>query len=472
MPFKCPSKIEIVPIAELFSFDFITNMNGTETININYSTKPTSFSKSFNYDILQMNTANKGINNPISKHWPLIETWKTTNTTKKIKIFGKKYNIKIPLYKPTQALYEIYTLKQSTKLTFYTIPAFKFKMNSNFKIVGSLSNNFTLSVEGKGGCLLQATTAELIDNFYKDGKQILQMGSSTDRTNRIINMFEDPKFLIYTQASLLLTYLLRDGLTAEFLVLKASSKINWTLNTFYIEFGDLKLQIPKFQIELDFPDILKDPITGQEHPVIVSANKGEGLIVKVQLLSIPNGNFFELMVISLKNTLKLAQEAQGTPSYDANYVKELEDILNQFDNVNDTVTQWLQKYLGMSYTITFFFVFCPAGMSNIPPTPFYLAVEIYLHVNPYKIITELFDAAEEIEKTMINFENKFWDDVESIKHTGFAHPLEKILKGALNRLNNELLTATEKAQKEMNNKYVNKIYSPTFLVFIPIEPLP
>jgi hypothetical protein len=285
-------------------------------------------------------------------------------------------------------------------------------------------------------------------------------------------MFEDPKFLIYTQASLLLTYLLRDGLTAEFSVLKASSKINWTLNTFYIEFGDLKLQIPKFQIELDFPDILKDPITGQEHPVIVSANKGEGLIVKVQLLSIPNGNFFELMVISLKNTLKLAQEAQGSPSYDANYVKELEDILKQFDNVNDTVTQWLQKYLGMSYTITFFFVFCPAGMSNIPPTPFYLSVEIDLQVNPYKIINELFDAAEAIEKTMINFENKFWDDVESIKHTGFAHPLEKILKGALNSLNKELLSATEKAQKEMNNKYVNKIYSPTFLVFIPIEPLP
>jgi hypothetical protein len=37
-------------------------------------------------------------------------------------------------------------------------------------------------------------------------------------------------------------------------------------------------------------------------------------------------------------------------------------------------------------------------MSNIPPTPFYLSVEIYLHVNPYKIITELFDAAEAIEK--------------------------------------------------------------------------
>ena len=79
---KCPEKITVVPVSELFSFDFITNMNGTETININYTTKPMSFSKSFNYDILQMNTANKGINNPISKHWPLIETWKTINTTK------------------------------------------------------------------------------------------------------------------------------------------------------------------------------------------------------------------------------------------------------------------------------------------------------------------------------------------------------------------------------------------------------
>ena len=47
-----------------------------------------------------------------------------------------------------------------------------------------------------------------------------------------------------------------------------------------------------------------------------------------------------------------------------------------------------------------------------------------------------------------------------------------MLKGSLNRLNKELLSATEKAQKEMNNKYVNKIYSPVYLVSIPIEPPP
>ena len=471
MPFECPSETEIVPVAELFSFDFTTNMNGTNTQNINYSTKQISFSKSFDYDILQMNTANNGINNPKSKHWPLIETWKTINTTKTIKIFGKKYTIKVPLYKPTQALYEIYTLNRSEKITFFTIPSFKLQMGSDFKIVGSLSNNFTLSVEGKGGCLLQATTANLIDDFYKDGKKILQMPNSTDRTNRIINMVKDPKFIFYSEATLLLTYLLRDGLTAEFSVLKASSKINWTLNTFYIEFGDLKIQIPKFLIELDFPDILKDPITGQEHPVTVSANPGEGLIVKVQLLSIPNGDFFGLMLTSLQSTLNLAKAATGT-NYDAEYVKELEDILSQLKNADDTVTQWLQKYLGISYTIIFYFVFCPAGMSNVPPTPFYLAVEIELEVNPYKIIDELFDATEAIEKTMSKFENKFWDDVESIKHTSFAHPLEKMLQGALNKLNKELLSETKKAQNEMNNKYVNKIYSPTFIANIPIEPVP
>lgn len=467
---KCPEKITVVPVSELFSFDFITNMNGTETININYSAnKIPFFTNLFKYNILEIN---KGINNPISKHWPLIETWKTINTTKIKKIFGKKFPIKQFLYKPTQTVNEIFASFQKPKLTFYTIPTFKFQLNTNLKVVGSLSNNFTLSVEGKGGCLLQATTAALIDNFYVDGKQILQMGSSTDRTNRIINMFEDPKFLIYTDAALLLTYLLRDGLTSEFSVLKASGKINWNFNSFYIEFGDLKLSIPKFEIELDFPDLLKDPITGQEHPVTVSGNLEDGLTVTVQLISIPNGDFYGLMITSLQNTLKLAQEAQGSPSYDANYVKELEDILSQLQNADNTVTQWLQKYLGMSYTIIISFVFCPSGMLNVPPTPFYLKVEIDLHVNPYKIITELFDAAEAIEKTMTNFENKFWDDMKSIKHTGFAHPLENMLKGALNRLNKELLSATEKAQKEMNNKYVNKIYSPIFAIYVPIEPPP
>jgi hypothetical protein len=284
-------------------------------------------------------------------------------------------------------------------------------------------------------------------------------------------MVKDPKFIFYSEATLLLTYLLRDGLTAEFSVLKASSKINWTLNTFYIEFGDLKIQIPKFQIELDFPDILKDPITGQEHPVTVSANPGEGLIVKVQLLSIPNGDFFGLMLTSLQNTLNQAKAATGS-SYDAEYVKELEDTLSKLKNADDTVTQWLQKYLGISYTIIFYFVFCPAGMSEVPPTPFYLGVEIDLQVNPYKIIDELFDEAEAIEKTMSKFEDDFWDDVENIKHTSFGHPLEKMLQGALKQLNKELLSETKKAQKEMNNKYVNKIYSPVYLATIPIEPVP
>ena len=282
-------------------------------------------------------------------------------------------------------------------------------------------------------------------------------------------MVKDPKFLIYTQSTLLLTYLLRDGLTASFSVLKGSSNINWTLNSFYIEFGDLKIQIPKFQIELNFPDILKDPITGQEHPVTVSANPGEGLVARVQLLSIPNGDFFGLMLTSLQTTLNQAKASTGS-SYDSNYVKELEDTLSKLKNTDDKVTKWLQKYLGISYTIIFSFVFCPAGMSNVPPTPFYLSVELDLKVNPYKIVDELFDEAESIEKTMSRFEDDFWDDVANIKNTSFAHPLEKMLHGALKQLNKELLSETKKAQKEMNNKYVNKIYSPIFVASIPIVP--
>ena len=35
MAFKCPEKIDEVPVAELFSFDFTTNMNGTNTQNQN-----------------------------------------------------------------------------------------------------------------------------------------------------------------------------------------------------------------------------------------------------------------------------------------------------------------------------------------------------------------------------------------------------------------------------------------------------
>jgi len=104
--FECPKKIEVVPRSELFDFDFEINMNGTESTIVNYSTKPVTFStKPIKYDILQMNTSNNGINNPKSKHWPLIETWKTVNTKKKIKILGKSVPITVPLLKTTQAIY-------------------------------------------------------------------------------------------------------------------------------------------------------------------------------------------------------------------------------------------------------------------------------------------------------------------------------------------------------------------------------
>ena len=109
MPFECPKKIEVVPASDLFEFEFKINMSGGESTNINYSTKPVTFSTNpIKYDILQMNTSNKGINDPKSIHWPLIETWKTVNIKKYIKIFRKTYAINIHLLKPTQTLYEIH----------------------------------------------------------------------------------------------------------------------------------------------------------------------------------------------------------------------------------------------------------------------------------------------------------------------------------------------------------------------------
>ena len=231
MPASCPDKITAVPIANLFSFNFPINMSGTDTVNIKYSTKPIVLStKPFNYDILKMNTDNNGINNPKSKHWPKTVTWKTKNVTKKIKILGKKYEIKIPIPTPTQAYYEIYTLKKSAQLKFFTIPAFKFEIDSSLNWKGNTSCSFTISCEKPAGCLLQGTSAQLIDNFYNDGKQILQIQDPAERTNRIINMLGNPSFLVYGSATTLLTYLLRDGLAAKFTVLKASVKLNWTLN--------------------------------------------------------------------------------------------------------------------------------------------------------------------------------------------------------------------------------------------------
>ena len=474
MPFECPKTIDVVPTAELFSFDFPININGTESTNVNYSTNPITLStKPIKYDILQIN---KGINDPISKHWPLIETWKSKKITKKVKIFGKKYDIPITIYKPTQALDEIYTKKESAKLTFFEIPSFVFQLNTNLAFSGHVDCNFSLSVESKGACLLSTATANSIDGFYKQfhnsNINILTM-SSSDRTNYINNMITDPNFLASSfaaTAALILSYLMRDGLCANFTVNKASGKLNWNLNKFYIEFGDLKITIPQFTIDLDFPDILKDPITGQEHPVTVSGSPESGLNVTVQLLEIPNGDFFSIMLTGLQNTLNAAKQATGT-AYDGNYVKELEDILTQLRDADDTVTKWIQKYLGISFDIIFSFVYCPAGMESVPPSPFFIKVELDLNINPYKILDDLFDAAEVIEKTIAGFEKQLLKAVEEIGPS-FAHPIEHMIQGALNTLNKELQSSTNSAQKLIDNKYLNKEYTIALAATIPIEPPP
>ena len=56
MPFECPKETEIAPYSELFSFDFTTNMNGTNTQNINYTAnKIPFFTNLFKYPILEIN---------------------------------------------------------------------------------------------------------------------------------------------------------------------------------------------------------------------------------------------------------------------------------------------------------------------------------------------------------------------------------------------------------------------------------
>jgi hypothetical protein len=469
MPFECPKTLNDVPVDNLFSFDFTTNVNGTESTNINYITNPITLStKSFNYDILQINKTNKGINDPISKHWPLIETWKSKSVKKKIKIFGKTYEIKIPLYKPTQAYYEIYTKKKTAKITFFTIPSFKFQFNSDISWSGDIKCNFSLSCESNGACILSVATADLIDNYYNDGIKILEMTNANDRTTRIEDMLSNKYFYLYASSSLLLTYLLRDGLAANFTILNASGKLNLNVNSFYIEFGDLNITIPKFQMQIDLTDILTDPITGKPHPVTVSGSPTSGLTVTVQLLQIPNGDFFGLMITSLQNTLDLAKKATGT-DYDEIYIQELENILAQLENADDSVTKWIKEYLGISYAITISFVFCPAGMSAVPPTPFYIKIEFTFDINPYKILDDLFDAAELIEKAMDIFENDLLTDVEDIGPS-FAHPIEHMIQGALNTLNKELKSATDSGKKLIDNKYINRIYSPTLKGSFPIVP--
>lgn len=471
MPFKCP-ETSLVPKldSEVFSLDFNVKMSGNQTTNIDYSTKSITFSTpTIKYDILKIKL---GVNDPMSKHTPRIVTWITKKVTKKIKLFGKNYPISINVPTPTQVIDEIYLEKSHIKIIFFTIEPFNFKMNSNLSFTGSTSNNFQLSVDGPGGTLLALDTANLIDSFLNDGKKTLTMNTS-DQTKRIENMLANPNFLAVAMSTTLITYLLRDSLSVAYTILKASGKINFTLNNLTFGYGDkLKIDFPKFNIAIDLPDILKDPITGQEHPVTVSGYLESGLILQVQLLVIQNLDFFGLILTGLQNTLDIAKKATGT-EYNPDYVKELGDILTQLQNADDSVTNWLKKYLGMTLTITIYFVFCPAGMSNVPPTPFYLQVNLEININPYKILEDLLDLDLVIEESMSEFENYLLNEVESITKKGSsAHALEKIMQSALNLVNKELKKVTLEAKKKIDNKYLNKIYTFSAAVMIPIEPPP
>ena len=110
-------------------------------------------------------------------------------------------------------------------------------------------------------------------------------------------------------------------------------------------------------------------------------------------------------------------------------------------------------------------------MESEPPSPFFIKVELELNINPYKILDDLFDAAEVIEKTMATFENDLLKAVEEIGPS-FAHPIEHMIQGALNTLNKELQSATNSAQKLIDNKYLNKEYFIALSATIPIEPPP
>lgn len=484
---KCPDKILIVPSSDLFSINFPVNMSGSDTTNINYQTKAISLSSpKFSYDIPQMNISNNGINDPKSKHWPLIETWKTKKIKKHIKIFGQTLSISIDIPTPTQAFYEIYILKKNAKITFFTIPSFKFQMNTTSNHNVNVNCNFTLSVEANAGCLLQATTADSINGFYKQfhnsNINILTM-STTDRATYINNMLVDPNFLSTSFAAtstLILAYILRDGLTLNFTILKVLvNNLQWTVISFYIEFGDLNINIPSFLLSLDqipgfkLPfDVLKDPITGQEHPVTVSGSLDDGLTVTIQIITIPF-DFFPILITCLTNTLKLATDGAGNalPGYTQSYVDELKNTLTLLNDGTQSITNWIDKYLGITGNIIISFVFCPAGMSNVPPTPFYLKVQLNLTINPYKILDDLFDAAELIETEMTNFENNFIKDLDKITPKNF-HPLDTMLKSALNNVNKQLKDATESGQKLIDNKYINKIYTTALVAYIPIEPPP
>lgn len=433
--------------SEVFGLDFNTKMGGEERVNINFHLDPLEIALPFSlFPKFKFLKCNWGANDPIQKWYPKITTWRDKIIKKRIRLFGKYRYIPFLIPVPTQAYNELYIDDvELDDIPLFTIPSFN--LDLDFTAGGSftLESHFGLIFSGITGLLLAMDTQELIKNIDKANAPDMTKMSKTEVNTYIATLVLEAAF------APVLAYLVRDAISVSYSINHLFGDAYIDMKELKLEFGDLKIVIPKFRLAINVPDILAD------HPVEVEVGTDRTLKVNILLFTI-KGDFFQDMIKGIEYTLSKAENAT---EYD---FKALQDTLDFLKDSNNVVSQWAKNHLGLRAEYKFFFVLCPSGMSQVPSTPFYIKMTFVMYFNPYKILETIIDytqqlnsATEKCSRTIVNkipsvpkpYKQTLQKQIDSSTKS-VTKPIRKGLKDIKKRLDNKLLNAERKVTGSVN----------------------
>jgi hypothetical protein len=300
-------------------------------------------------------------------------------------------------------------------------------------------------LSGITGLLLAMDTQQLIKDFDSDNPPDMSQMSKTEVNTYIGRLAAEVAF------APILAYLVRDGISLSYTINHLFGDAYIDMRELKLEFGDLKIVIPKFRLKINVPDVLAD------HPVEVEVGADKALKVKVLLFTIKS-DFFEDMINGIKDTLSKAEDAT---KFD---FKALQDTLNFLEDTNNVASQWAKNHLGLRSEYNFYFVLCPSGMRQTPATPFYIQIEFLIFFNPYKILETIIDYTQQLNGATEKFSNTLANKVPGVpkpyKHTlqkqidsstkSVTKPIRKGLKDIKKRLDNKLINAERKVKGYSN----------------------
>jgi hypothetical protein len=431
--------------SELFGFDFNTPMGGEENTKIKFETDPVRLSVPLTL-IPKFLKVNWGIHDPKQDWYPLVATWKLRTIKTKIHTIWGNININIKLPVPTQALNEIYLDEiDLADIPLFTIPSFKFNLDVSIGGLFTLNSHFGVIATGISGMLLAADTQQLIKNIDGENAPDMNKMSNSEVNTYLASITAETAF------APVLGYLVRDCISVSYTIKKLFGSGYIDMNEFKLEFGDLKIVIPKFRMAITVPDVLAN------NPIEVEVGRDRSLKVSILLFTI-NGNFIQDIINGIQNTLAIVKDdIKNEKIYNVTKLQEALDFLIDKNNVHIS-SDWVKNHLGLRSEYKFYFVLCPSGMrpspdSPYPPTPFFIKIEFIIHFNPYKILETMLDfdeiLTEAISDAIIYIAHKYGYSKET------RHVFEKQNKSAIKSITKDIEKGIKDIKKSLNTKMIN-----------------